>query len=116
MRFRCVIAQLLRFVALSVAFSFVNDLIPHAFHLIQLTPYGIVLRSSKAGKQAVIPWDDELRRLVQEIKADNLGRGKQGSTLFCKRDGMPYNKDKFHSRWQYGMRKAMHEGHIEWFT
>ncbi|MBS3670657.1 tyrosine-type recombinase/integrase [Vreelandella boliviensis] len=82
----------------------------------QLTPDGIVLRSSKAGKQAVIPWDDELRRLVHEIKADNLGRGKQGPTLFCKRDGMPYNKDKFHSRWQYGMRKAMHEGHIERFT
>ncbi|QJQ93958.1 MULTISPECIES: tyrosine-type recombinase/integrase [Halomonadaceae] len=82
----------------------------------QLGPDGILLRTSKVGKQAVIAWDDELGKLVDEIKADNLSRGRQGPTLFCKRDGMPYNKDQFHSRWQYGMKKAMTEGMIERFT
>lgn len=82
----------------------------------QLTLEGISVRSSKAGKLAIIPWDDELTQLVKEIKADNLDRGKQGPTLFCLRNGMPYSKDAFHSRWQYGMRKAMHEGRIERFT
>lgn len=82
----------------------------------QLLVEGIALRSSKTGKLAVIAWDDELRQLVSAIKADNLARGKQGATLFCKRDGEPYNKDQFHSRWQYGMRKAIKEGGIERFT
>lgn len=65
---------------------------------------------------AIIPWDDELIQLVKEIKADNLAQGKQGPTLFSNRYGRPYNKDSFHSRWQYGMRKAIHEGRIERFT
>lgn len=82
----------------------------------QLTPDGITLRSSKTGKMAIIPWDDELAQLVKEIKADNLTQGKQGPTLFSNRYGRPYNKDSFHSRWQYGMRKAIHEGMIERFT
>nr|WP_299241494.1 tyrosine-type recombinase/integrase [uncultured Halomonas sp.] len=88
-----------------------------ALLLDQLQPDGILLRASKTGKQAIIPWDDELHRLVADIRADNLARGKQGPTLFCKRDGHPYNKDQFHSRWQYGMRKAIHEGGLrERFT
>ncbi|MGQ7249569.1 tyrosine-type recombinase/integrase [Halomonas sp. V046] len=82
----------------------------------QLSPDGIALRTSKAGKLAMIPWDDELHRLVQQVKADNLVRGRQGPTLFCKRNGKPYDKDQFHSRWQYGMRLAIKEGQIERFT
>ncbi|MBW5800631.1 tyrosine-type recombinase/integrase [Halomonas elongata] len=82
----------------------------------QLQADGILLRTSKASKQAVIPWDDELRQLVSEIQADNLARGKQGPTLFCKRNGEPYNKDQFHSRWQYGMRLAIKGGGVERFT
>ena len=82
----------------------------------QLQPQGITLRTSKAKKQAVIPWDDELRRLEVEIRADNLARGHQGPTLFCRKNGEPYDKDHFHSRWQYGMKKAIKEGKIERFT
>lgn len=87
-----------------------------ALQLTQLQPDGIRLRTSKTGKHTTIPWDDELRNLVQEIKADNLLRGKQGPTLFCIRDGSPYNKNSFHSRWQLGMRQAIKEGGIERFT
>ncbi|MCG7598357.1 tyrosine-type recombinase/integrase [Halomonas sp. McH1-25] len=87
-----------------------------ALRLDQLQADGIHLRTSKASKQAIIPWDDELRRLVTEIKADNLSRGRQGATLFCTRLGTPYDKDRFHSRWQYGMRKAIKEGRIARFT
>lgn len=82
----------------------------------QLLPDGILLRTSKVSKQVIIPWDDELQQLVNEIKADNLERGKQGPTLFCKRCGGAYNKDQFHSRWQYGMRLAVKETGIERFT
>lgn len=64
----------------------------------------------------MIPWDDELRRLEAEIRADNLARGHQGPTLFCRKNGEPYDKDHFHSRWQYGMKKAIKEGKIERFT
>ena len=63
-----------------------------------------------------VPKDVFVQNLVREIKADNLSRGKQGVTLFCKQDGGPYNKDQFHSRWQYGMKKAIKEGGIERFT
>ncbi|GAB2798847.1 tyrosine-type recombinase/integrase [Halomonas shantousis] len=87
-----------------------------SLRLDQLQPDGIHLRTSKAGKLAIIPWDDELRRLVMEIKADNLARGRQGPTLFCTREGRGYDKDRFHSRWQYGMRKAMKEGGVQRFT
>ena len=87
-----------------------------SLRLDQLTQEGIALRSSKTGKLALIPWDDEMHQLVREIKADNLARGRQGATLFCKRDGEPYNKDQFHSRWQYGMRLAIKEAGIERFT
>ena len=87
-----------------------------ALTLEQLTPDGIRLRTRKVGKQAVIPWDDELRRLVAEIRADNLARGKQGPTLLCKRNGEAYDKDHFHSRWQYSMKRAIKEGKIERFT
>lgn len=83
----------------------------------QLQPDGIMLRTSKVGKQTVIPWDDELKRLVELIKADNKQRGVQGPTLFCTKTGGQYDKDRFHSRWQYGMRKAINEGHLrERFT
>ncbi|RUR38497.1 tyrosine-type recombinase/integrase [Vreelandella populi] len=82
----------------------------------QLTMEGIELRSSKVGKLIIIPWDDGLKQLVSEVKADNLSRGKQGATLFCKRNGEAYDKDHFHSRWQYGMRKAIKEGGIDRFT
>ena len=87
-----------------------------ALRLDQLSQESIALRSSKTGKLAIIPWDEEMKCLVREIKADNLSRGKQGITLFCNQDGGPYNKDQFHSRWQYGMKKAIKEGGIERFT
>lgn len=87
-----------------------------SLQLSQLTPEGIRLRTRKVGKLAMIPWDDELRRLVDEIRADNLARGKQGPTLFCKRNGEAYDKDHFHSRWQYSMRKAIKEGGLTRFT
>lgn len=80
----------------------------------QLQPDGIVMRASKTRKQFVIPWTDQLRRIEAWVKAQNK---RQGPTLFCDRNGNAYNKDSFHTRWQWGMRKAMKEGGLrERFT
>ncbi|MCE3025774.1 tyrosine-type recombinase/integrase [Salinicola sp. DM10] len=80
----------------------------------QLQVDGIVMRASKTGKQFVIPWTDQLRRIVAWVKASNK---RQGPTLFCDRNGNAYSKDSFHTRWQWGMRKAMKEGGLrERFT
>ncbi len=72
------------------------------------------MRASKTRKQFVIPWTEQLRRIVQWVKANNK---RQGATLFCDRYGKPYSKDSFHTRWQWGMRKAIKEGGLrERFT
>ena len=73
----------------------------------QLQTDGIVMRANKSRKQFVIPWTDQLKRIVAWVKANNK---RQGPTLFCDRYGKAYSKDAFHSRWQWGMRKAMKEG------
>ncbi|MGB8714149.1 MAG: tyrosine-type recombinase/integrase [Onishia taeanensis] len=63
-----------------------------------LTSSGIELRTSKIRKRVIIPWDDELRHLVDEVLANNQKSGLQGETLFCNRKGKAYNKDSFHAR------------------
>ncbi|MHB0775387.1 tyrosine-type recombinase/integrase [Halomonas sp. WWR20] len=81
-----------------------------SLRLDQLLPDGIVMRASKTRKQFVIPWTEQLRRIVAWVKAQNK---RQGPTLFCDRNGNAYNKDSFHTRWQWGMRKAMNEGGLK---
>lgn len=79
----------------------------------QLKSSGIELRTSKVRKRVIIPWDDELRQLVDEVLENNQRSGLQGETLFCNRKGKAYNKDGFHARWQPSMRKALETGAIK---
>jgi integrase len=69
-----------------------------------LTDEGIQVSTRKTGRDLIIAWSDEMRRVVK--RALSLPP-KLRQPLICSRQGKPYTVDGFTSIWRRKVRKAL---------
>lgn len=73
-----------------------------------ITDDGILIRTSKTGKELLYEWTPELKEVIEEIR--QLPQKVRSMYLFASRDGQPYYKDGtsngFNAMWQRYKKKA----------
>jgi integrase len=92
----------------------------------QLLEAGILFDRQKTGKGQLIEWNDDLRKVIEDLKKERpeirryllcIQKGRTERGQETKRAGMPFTSNGFQSNWQRLMRKAMKTGVIaERFT
>ena len=77
----------------------------------QLRVEGIKVRASKNNKKGIILWDNDLRDIVDQIKA--LPRKIDSIYLFTNRQGQPYTESGFRSMFHKYMQLALEKTALE---